>query len=379
MNDGGLPERVIRELSVAIGPRLGGSDASHRARDYLAELLEGLGLAVRLDRFSYLGWEYEQAPSIELLSPVAESLACAPAAFSQASDGLIAGKVWLDGKVAAIPDLFEFTRLSVGEGGERRASLLVPPLAGPAFPLPRVQRTFAEPTVYITKDDGDRIASLLEEGEVTVRLETFGRHVPMTDWNVLGKLEGDSEETIVVGSHYDSAWKCPGAVDNASGVGAMAEVARRTRKRDRRRHTFEFVSFAAEEWWLFGSEHFADELVRTGAIGRYKGMVNCDPLGPGETLEVWVGPEFLRGLVDQILVELGVHGRHPVVYREPKTGSDHYPFWERGVPVCFPIFMPPMPEYHQPTDTMDVFQPAKLETIVEIVDAVTQALDRQPS
>jgi len=375
----GLPERVIRELSEGIGPRLGGSDGSHRARDFLAELLAELGLDVRLQRFAYVGWDYERPPSLEVRAPASETLACAPAAFSAASEGPVEGTVWADGKVVIIPGLFEMTRLAVGDRGERQAALLVPPLPGPPYPLPLAQRTTPEPTVYVSKDDGDRIQAWLEQGrEVSVRVETFGRHVPgMVDWNVVGTLPGESDEVVVVSSHYDTAVNAPGAMDNASGVAAMVEVARRSKERGVRR-THEFIAFAAEEWMLVGSEHYVEELVRSGAIDRYRGVVNCDPLGPGETLEVWVGPEELRGRVDRILYELGVPDRHPIVYREPKTGSDHYPFWQRGVPACFPIFMPPPHEYHQPSDTVAIVDPSKLATIVDIVDAVARELDRQP-
>ena len=38
--------------------------------------------------------------------------------------------------------------------------------------------------------------------------------------------------------------------------------------------------------------------------------------------------------------------------------------------------MPPPHEYHQPTDTVDIVDPAKLATIIEIVDAVARDLDR---
>ena len=373
-----LPERVIRELSVGIGPRLGGSEASHRARDVIAGILEELGLEVRLQKFAYVGWDYERPPAVSLVAPVAEELACAPAAFSAASGGPVEGTVRADGKVTIIPDLFEMTRLAVDAGGERVASLLVPPLAGPPYPLPLSQRTTPEPAVYVSKEDGDRIQGWLVEGkEVRVRVETFGRHVPGTvDWNVIGRLQGASDEVVVVSSHYDTAIGAPGAMDNASGVAAMAEVARRSKERGVRR-THEFIAFAAEEWMLFGSEHFAEELARTGEIARYRGVVNCDPLGSGDTLEVWVGPDDLRGRVDRILFELGVHDRHLVVYREPKTGSDHYPFWQRGVPACFPIFMPPPHEYHQPTDTVAIVDHGKLGTIIDIVDAVARELDRR--
>jgi aminopeptidase YwaD len=374
-----LPERVVRELSEGIGPRLGGSDGSRRARDWIASLLDELGLEVRLQRFTYVGWDYERPPSVELLAPVAEVIECAPAAFSAATEGPVEGRVWADGTVTIIPELFDMGRLAVGENGDRRAALLVPPLTGPPYPLPILQRTTPESTVYVSKDDGDRIRAWLDEGtEVVVRIETFGRHAPGTvDWNVIGTLSGDDggDEVVAVSSHYDTAVHCPGAMDNASGVAAMAEAARRATERGVKR-THEFVAFAAEEWMLFGSEHYAEELARQGAIDRYTGVVNCDPLGPGETLELWVGPDELRGRVDRILYDLGVLDRHPVVYREPKTGSDHYPFWERGVPVCFPIFMPPPHEYHQPTDTVGIVDPAKLATIIDIVDAVVRDLDR---
>jgi aminopeptidase YwaD len=374
----GLPNRVIRELSVGIGPRLAGSESSHRARDVIAEILSELGLDVRLQRFVYIGWEYEAAPTIELRSPVEEQLVCAPAAYTQASDGPIEGRVWADGEITVIPDLFVFGRLAVGTDGERRAVILIPPADGPPYPIPLWGRTVSEPTVYVSRAAGERIRGLLEQGEVTVRLETHGHHVPdAVDWNVIGKLPGESEETIVVSSHYDTAIDCPGAMDNASGVGAMAEIARRVRERGAR-HTFEFIAFATEEFGLVGSEHFAEELARSGALARYRGVLNFDPLGPGETLEVWVGPEFLRGKVDRILAELGIHDRHPVVYREPKWGSDHYPFWLRGVPVCFPIFMPPPHHYHLPNDTVGLVEETKLGTIIDIVDAVAQELDRRP-
>lgn len=369
---------VVRELAEGIGPRLGGSEGSHRARDYLAELLAGMGFDVRLQPFTYVGWEYERPPEIELVAPSEEQLHPAAMAFTQASDGPIEGTVWEDGIVPAIPGVFEFTRLAVGEDGQRRASIYVPPQDGPAFPLPNVSRTFMEPALYVPRAEGERIQKHLAEGtEVRVQLQTFGHHEPrLTDANVVAKLPGELEDRIVVSSHYDTAWNSPGAMDNASGVAAMVEVARRIKERGPR-HTFEFVAFAAEEWWLFGSEYFVSEAVYRGEIGLYKGVVNCDPLGPGDTLSVWVGPGFLRGIADQVLADLGVFDRYEVAFTEPHTGSDHRPFWERGVPACFPIFVPVPPEYHQPSDTMAIVDLEKLGTIVEVVDGVARALDRQ--
>jgi hypothetical protein len=369
---------VIRELSST--PRLGGSESSHDARDYIAGLLDSLGLAVRLQPFTYVGWEYEEWPELEVVSPIRENIECAPVAFSEASGGVIEGRVWEDGKVIPIPELFEFVRLAVGDDRTRRASILVQPTDGPAWPLPNVSRNFQEPTAHVSKADGERILAMLRRGEdVKVALRTFGRHRPgAQDANVVARLEGESDEIVVVGGHYDSAWLCPGAIDNATGVAAMVEVARRAVERGVRR-TFEFVAFAAEEWWLFGSEYFVLEAVRGGKIGDYKAMINCDPLGPGDTLECWVGPERFRGTVDRVFAELGVFDKYPVLYRDPKSGSDHYPFWLEGVPVVFPIFIPHPPEYHRSTDVIEAVRPEKVAAIIDILDAVASAVDRPGS
>src|SRR5688500_17941733 len=70
--------------------------------------------------------------------------------------------------------------------------------------------------------------------------------LPLTNIEVV--LDGDpsTSENLVVGSHYDTVPHCPGANDNATGVAAMLELARRFRERHCR-HTLRFVAFVNEE------------------------------------------------------------------------------------------------------------------------------------
>src|SRR5262249_61016469 len=111
-------------------------------------------------------------------------------------------------------------------------------------------------------------------------LQSFGDHRAGTrDANVVARLDGESDEVVVLGAHYDGAWLCPGAIDNATGVAVMLEAARRAVERGVRR-SFEFVAFAAEEWWLFGSEYFVLEAVRRGEVGRVQASVNIAPPRP---------------------------------------------------------------------------------------------------
>ena len=65
--------------------------------------------------------------------------------------------------------------------------------------------------------------------------------------NIEARLTGrDPAECVVVGAHYDTVGGCPGANDNATGVAAMLELARRFARRPMRR-TVCFVAFVNEE------------------------------------------------------------------------------------------------------------------------------------
>jgi Peptidase family M28 len=82
------------------------------------------------------------------------------------------------------------------------------------------------PTVTITPDDANLIRGELDEGRpVTLRLELAieERHDLVTG-NVWGVLPGASEEQILVMAHTDAFFE--GAMDNASGIAMMLDIAR---------------------------------------------------------------------------------------------------------------------------------------------------------
>jgi len=65
-------------------------------------------------------------------------------------------------------------------------------------------------------------------------------------YNVEGFFESNSEPELVIGSHYDSVYNCPGANDNLSSVAVMLEIARIiSTKTDIK--NIRFISFTLEE------------------------------------------------------------------------------------------------------------------------------------
>jgi acetylornithine deacetylase/succinyl-diaminopimelate desuccinylase-like protein len=95
--------------------------------------------------------------------------------------------------------------------------------------------------------------------------------------NLIVRKPGASEETIVVGAHYDRASEGCGAVDNWTGVVAMAHLYR-TLKDVPLRKTLLFVAFGKEERGLIGSRAMVDAIPRD-QLSRYCSMVNIDSLG----------------------------------------------------------------------------------------------------
>ncbi|MBI1951205.1 MAG: M28 family peptidase, partial [Acidobacteria bacterium] len=121
-----------------------------------------------------------------------------------------------------------------------------------------------------TGTEADRLAveyvrGRMEEAGLSVSLQEVAV-APYADgerslgsWNVIGRLEGTSSETIVVAAHHDSAGdSIPGANDDASGVAVLLEAARAAARRPHRL-TYLFISFCAEEEGLLGSRFYTGQ------------------------------------------------------------------------------------------------------------------------
>ncbi|MEB3334422.1 MAG: M28 family peptidase [Cyanobacteriota bacterium] len=194
--------------------------------------------------------------------------------------------------------------------------------------------------------------------------------------NLLLKLPGLHPELapLLVGAHYDGPPQSPGADDNASGVAALLELARRWQAAPPRRPAW-LVAFDQEEEGLAGSQALAAQLKASGQPLHL--MVSLEMLaftGPSQryphpamrwlygtrgdfiALVANTGAiPLLPGLAQRI-------GRHvnnkvlPVPLRGrslPDTRrSDHSPFWDQGfnaLLVTDTSFLR-NPHYHRPSD-----------------------------
>src|SRR5262249_29972684 len=152
------------------------------------------------------------------------------------------------GTHVVLPEIFEPPAFAIEADGREVARLYVNPLGGGATPFPTgYGPVLTGPGAYVSSADGHRLV----EG-AHVRLRVGGRFVPTPERNIAAVLHGDTDATVIVCAHYDSAWRAGGAVDNASGVEAMRRVVERL-LRSRHRRTLQAIGFGAEELGLSGA------------------------------------------------------------------------------------------------------------------------------
>jgi Zn-dependent M28 family amino/carboxypeptidase len=229
--------------------------------------------------------------------------------------------------------------------------------------------------------------------------------------NVLGTLDGteSARPWVVVGAHFDSLARSPGADDNASGVAAMLEVAR-TLGRERLPATVQFVGFNLEEVqnpllkMYFGGGH----AIGTSRIGsrayaralRARGQAVAGALvlemvgfsGPRQSVPAAV--QLLRRMpkVGNFLAAVGdaasgalldtfaraAEGVVPAVtlavplngWLVPDTRrSDNSRFWDEGYPALLVTDTADLrnPHYHRPSDTPETLDYDFLERATRAV------------
>lgn len=169
-------------------------------------------------------------------------------------------------------------------------------------------------------------------------------------YNVLAKVSGDKhkDEAIIYSAHWDhlgigekvkgdSIYN--GAVDNATGVASLLELATAFKKLPKKPgRTILFISYTAEEQGLLGSEYYAKHpvfpLIKTVA------NINMDMMGiAGKTKDIVVYGFGQSELEDYASTSAKKQGRVVVPDPVPSSGlyyrSDHFNLAKVGVPSLF--------------------------------------------
>lgn len=235
-------------------------------------------------------------------------------------------------------------------------------------------------------------------------------------WNVVAVLPGTSEpeRRVMVSGHYDSlnmvyktgpdgkrtldpeatvAAVAPGVTDDGSGTAAVLELAR-VMSQYQFRKTIVFVTFAAEEYGLYGSGLYArDALARHEVIdGLFNNdIIGSDVTGNGQTSNRYVnvysaGPEdspmralarYMKDMNERYQPGFDVN----LVFRHDRfrRGGDHSPFAAAGYPAI--RLTTPMENFsnqHTPTDTFQNTAPKYTALVAKANAAAIASLALAP-
>ncbi|SFN47457.1 PDZ domain-containing protein [Bizionia echini] len=207
----------------------------------------------------------------------------------------------------------------------------------------------------------------------------------ITGTNVLGYIDNQAENTIIIGAHYDhlgyggegSLYKGEkaihnGADDNASGVAVMLDLAGKL-KGVNTANNYLFMAFSGEEMGLLGSNYFAKNPTIDSKAVSY--MINMDMVGrlkPDSTLAVYgtgTSPIFKQVLSSH-------NEKFKLIENESGVGpSDHTSFYLIDIPVLH-FFTGQHEDYHKPGDDSEKLNYEGMETISNyIFDVITDLND----
>jgi len=217
---------------------------------------------------------------------------------------------------------------------------------------------------------------------------------------------GRGGEIVLAGAHYDTVPGSPGADDNASGVAAVLELARLLREA-RPARTIRLVAFVNEEppfffWGEMGSKVYARAARARGDDIRV--MLSLEMLGcycdeKGSQAYPPLLKHFYPAQGDYIAFVSNLRSRHALrnvfeAFREasdfpaeklaapalvPGIGwSDQLSFWRAGYPAAMvtDTAFHRYRHYHQPTDTPEKLDYARMARVVE---GLARTLDRLAS
>lgn len=197
--------------------------------------------------------------------------------------------------------------------------------------------------------------------------------------NVIARIPGSERpnETVMYGAHWDgygvgtpdaSGDKIyNAAVDNATGVAALLELAHAFADAPRPKRSVVFAAWSGEEAGLLGSTYYAANPV--WPLETTVANINVDSLLPGTEIDpnVVVIGKGKNQLDDVLARHAAATGRTLIADPAPQAGafyrSDHFPLALKGVPALFPAagFTGASAasrdyvqnRYHQPSDEWD--------------------------
>jgi hypothetical protein len=392
---------VAESLTTEVGPRMTGSPAMERGRDWAVAKFRELGFTnVRVESFTTPAW-FRGPESAEVVGPAPQPLHIlglgnsAPTPKGGLTAEIALFRSWqalldqpegsLKGKIAVVTQAMPKNQDGSGYGfvnaqrtqGPREAAkrgaaaYLVRSLSTDDTRLPHTGNALAAgiPAAALSPPDAELLERLAARGQpVRVKLDLQSTSNPRAPaYNIVGEIRGTErpDEVIVLGGHLDSWDPGTGAVDDAAGIAITTAAAKLVAAMGPPKRTIRVVMWGSEEQggssaaYLAANRAEVPNMVVAGESDSGAGRIYSLSLPAGSRSH-----PAMRAF-EAALVPLKV-----VVSREaPRSGgADIAGLISAGVP--FVDFNQDMTRYfdlhHAADDTLDKIDPAELSQNVAV-------------
>ncbi|MBM3934448.1 MAG: M28 family peptidase [SAR202 cluster bacterium] len=331
------------ELTDRHSPRASATDEELAAAEVIAERLRGIGYDAALEPFTFEHLTLEK-PVLQVNSPIEQKLVSFPMVRSgegsatgtlvdigtaRTTDILAGG---IAGKIAlAQRGTLTFEEKAANAAAAGAAAIIIYNNAEGYFGGTLANEA-GIPVVSISREDGERLRGMIFSGQ-TVTATVTVEMVQLISRNAIAEKPGTDPNrgVVILGGHFDTVPKVPGANDNGSGIATLLAIAEEISGRSYP-FTVRLVAFGSEELGLYGSKHHVaamseDERARVVA------MMNFDALGTGPTTGILGDARLLEmtgAVADANGIDASVRMSLPA-----GTSSDHASFIEANIPAVF--------------------------------------------
>ncbi len=287
----------VERLTTEVGPRLAGSEAEARARDWAVATLNEMGFeGVRVEPFEIDGWQ-RGIEKAAVVAPFPQPLAITAlggsvptpeggiegelVAFESLSALKAADPETVAGKIVYVGHAMQKTqdgssygyfgalrRTGAVEAAKKGAvAIMIRSIGTDSHRMPHTgSMRYADgvervPAAALSNPDADQIERMLERGQpLTVSLEMTPQSLgKVSSANVIADIKGSEfpEQVVIIGGHLDSWDLGTGAIDDGAGIAITMEAARMILESGwRPKRTIRLILWGAEEVGLLGGRAY---------------------------------------------------------------------------------------------------------------------------
>ncbi|MGA0605074.1 M20/M25/M40 family metallo-hydrolase [Phenylobacterium sp. VNQ135] len=399
---------IAESLTTEIGPRLVGSPAMDRAKDWAVETFKAQGFQnVKVETFTASGW-FRGEESAEVVGPYPHKLhilglgrststpkggLTAEVALFRSFDELMAQPEGaLKGKIAVVTGVMTKAQDGAGYGAINAQRSRGPAEAAKRGAVAYLARSLSTddtrlphtggaapggiPAAALSTPDADLLEHLVARGKpVRVKLDMTSRYdAKVPAYNISGEIPGTDPNAgvLIVGGHLDSWDPGTGAVDDAAGIAITTAAVKLAASQGPLKRTLRVVMWGSEEQGGSSDAYLAahkDEVAQMVVVGE-------SDTGAGRIWQV----RLPKGSVDHPAMQAFRGAIAPlkvIVSRETPRfgGADVSGIIGAGAP--FVEFDQDATRYfdlhHSADDTLDKIDPAELSQNVAVWGAFLHA------